>query len=45
MELRDQFVGAFSQSFKASPKAGAADEDVDEMAAGRMRGRAKSRKR
>ena len=45
MELRDQFVGAFSQSFKAGPKAGAGDEDVDEMAAGRMRGRAKSRKR
>ena len=39
MELRDQFIGAFSESFKASKKARAEDEDVDDMAAGRMRGR------
>ena len=45
MELRDQFVGAFSQSFKATPKAGIAEDEVNELTAGRMRGRAKSRKR
>jgi len=39
MELRDQFIGAFSESFKASKKREAEDDDVDNMAAGRMRGR------
>ncbi|HYM49191.1 MAG TPA: DUF4388 domain-containing protein [Candidatus Limnocylindrales bacterium] len=46
MELRDQFVGAFSQSFKSTPKATLADDDADQLSAGRsMRGRAKPRKR
>ena len=40
MELRDQFIGAFSESFKASrQKRNVEDDDVDDMAAGRMRGR------
>jgi hypothetical protein len=40
MELRDQFIGAFSESFKASKKRqDAEDDDMDNMAAGRMRGR------
>jgi len=40
MELRDQFIGAFSESFKASrQKKDAEDDDLDNMAAGRMRGR------
>jgi hypothetical protein len=39
MELRDQFIGAFSESFKSTKKPGAIDEDEDDMAAGRMRGR------
>ena len=40
MELRDQFIGAFSESFKASRQKGSAeDDDMDDMAAGRMRGR------
>jgi hypothetical protein len=40
MELRDQFIGAFSESFKASKKREAEEfDDVDNMAAGRMRGR------
>ena len=40
MELRDQFIGAFSESFKASrQKRNAEDDDIDDMAAGRMRGR------
>ena len=40
MELRDQFIGAFSESFKASrQKRAAEDDDMDDMAAGRMRGR------
>ncbi|MDQ6883380.1 MAG: hypothetical protein M3077_03950 [Candidatus Dormibacteraeota bacterium] len=43
MELRDQFIGAFSESFKAGPKKTINDDDVDQMAAGRMRGRAKKR--
>jgi hypothetical protein len=43
MELRDQFIGAFSQSFKAGPKATINDDDVDQMAAGRMRGRGRKR--
>ena len=45
MELRDQFVGAFSQSFKTNRQASAEDDDVDQMNEGRMRGRARSRKR
>jgi hypothetical protein len=43
MELRDQFIGAFSESFKSGPKKTINDDDVDQMAAGRMRGRAKKR--
>ena len=42
MELRDQFVGAFSESFKASRNKNNnidVDDDTDNMAAGRMRGR------
>ena len=40
MELRDQFIGAFSESFKALKKRQAdEDDDVDDMGAGRMRGR------
>jgi len=40
MELRDQFIGAFSESFKASrQKRDDVDDDGDQMAAGRMRGR------
>jgi hypothetical protein len=40
MELREQFTSAFSQTLKASRKDKAADEDdLDDMAAGRMRGR------
>jgi len=40
MELRDQFIGAFSESFKASKKREAEEfDDMDNMAAGRMRGR------
>jgi hypothetical protein len=40
MELRDQFIGAFSQSLKASKKARQDSfDDTDDMAAGRMRGR------
>jgi hypothetical protein len=40
MELRDQFIGAFSESFKASrQKRNAEEDDMDDMAAGRMRGR------
>jgi hypothetical protein len=40
MELRDQFIGAFSESFKASrQKRNVEEDDVDDMAAGRMRGR------
>ena len=38
MELREQFFGAFSQTFSASKKK-AQDDDEDDMAAGRMRGR------
>jgi len=44
MELRDQFIGAFSESFKASKKTGSdLDDDTDDMAAGRMRGRGRRR--
>jgi hypothetical protein len=40
MELRDQFMSAFSESLKSSKRSQAAeDDDVDDMAAGRMRGR------
>lgn len=40
MELRDQFIGAFSESFKASrQKRNVEEDDIDDMAAGRMRGR------
>jgi len=40
MELRDQFIGAFSESLKASKKRQTDDDDdMDDMAAGRMRGR------
>jgi hypothetical protein len=40
MELRDQFIGAFSESLKASKKKRENDfDDTDDMAAGRMRGR------
>lgn len=38
MELRDQFFGAFSQTF-AGTKKKSVDDDMDDMAAGRMRGR------
>ena len=43
MELREQFVGAFSQSFKSGAKKTINDDDVDQMAAGRMRGRGRKR--
>jgi hypothetical protein len=39
MELRDQFIGAFSQTLKSRKKDGVDDDDMDDMAAGRMRGR------
>jgi hypothetical protein len=40
MELRDQFFGAFSQTFASTKKKGGdIDDDMDDMAAGRMRGR------
>ncbi len=41
MELRDQFIGAFSESLKGSKKRDTSDmdDDTDNMAAGRMRGR------
>jgi hypothetical protein len=40
MELRDQFLGAFSQTLASTKKAkGLEDDDIDDMAAGRMRGR------
>jgi hypothetical protein len=41
MELRDQFFGAFSQTFAAPKKKSDIDDDMDDMAAGRMRGRAR----
>jgi hypothetical protein len=43
MELRDQFIGAFSQTLKAQKKSGTDDDDLDDMAAGRMRGRGRRR--
>ena len=40
MELRDQFMSAFQQSLKSSARSRPAeDDDMDDMAAGRMRGR------
>jgi hypothetical protein len=41
MELRDQFIGAFSESLKGSKRRDTSDvdDDTDNMAAGRMRGR------
>jgi hypothetical protein len=40
MELRDQFFSAFSQSLKSSKGTRPSeDDDMDDMAAGRMRGR------
>ncbi|HEV2014290.1 MAG TPA: hypothetical protein VGR77_10475 [Candidatus Dormibacteraeota bacterium] len=42
MELRDQFIGAFSESLKGSKRrtrVDDVDDDSDNMAAGRMRGR------
>ena len=41
MELRDQFFGAFSQTLASTKKSKPADDDVDDMSAGRMRGRAR----
>src|SRR5712692_3219883 len=47
LELRDQFFGAFSQSFKAAKPSGRpGDEfDGDQIASGRSRGRSRGRKR
>jgi hypothetical protein len=41
MELRDQFFSAFSQSLKSAsrPRASSEDDEMDDLAAGRMRGR------
>ncbi|HEY9286491.1 MAG TPA: hypothetical protein VIT43_00550, partial [Candidatus Dormibacteraeota bacterium] len=39
MELRDQFFGAFSQTLASTKKSKPIDDDMDDMAAGRMRGR------
>jgi hypothetical protein len=39
MELRDQFFGAFSQTLASTKKPKSIDDDMDDMAAGRMRGR------
>ena len=39
MELRDQFIGAFAQTLKANSKPRSADDEMDDMTAGRMRGR------
>jgi hypothetical protein len=40
MELRDQFIGAFSESLKSTKKTRQDNfDDADDMAAGRMRGR------
>ena len=41
MELRDQFFGAFSQTLASTKRSKRADDDMDDMAAGRMRGRAR----
>ncbi len=46
LELRDQFLGAFSQAFKTRARtAGTEEDDIDQVTAGRMRGRARPRKR
>jgi len=45
LELRDQFLGAFSQAFKTTKVAGREEDDIDQVTAGRMRGRARPRKR
>jgi len=40
MELRDQFIGAFSQTAQSlKSKQRAPEDEVDDMTAGRMRGR------
>ena len=39
MELRDQFVGAFSQTLKSTAKPKSIDDEEDDLTAGRMRGR------
>jgi len=40
MELRDQFLSAFSQTLKSTAKEKSSDEDeIDDIGAGRMRGR------
>ena len=39
MELRDQFFGAFSQTFASTKKNSNSEDGMDDMAAGRMRGR------
>ena len=45
MELRDQFLSAFSQSFAKPSRPTLDDELDDDVASGRMRGRARPRKR
>jgi hypothetical protein len=45
MELRDQFLSAFSQSFAKPSRPSLDDELDDDVASGRMRGRARPRKR
>ena len=39
MELRDQFFSAFAQTLKSTSKPRAPEDEVDDMTAGRMRGR------
>lgn len=39
MELRDQFFSAFSQTLKSAQKPRGPEDEVDDMTAGRMRGR------
>ncbi len=47
LELRDQFFGAFSQSFKSAKPSSRPGEDFDgdQIASGRSRGRSRGRKR
>jgi hypothetical protein len=47
LELRDQFFGAFSQSFKAAKPSGRPSNEFegDQIASGRSRGRSRGRKR
>lgn len=45
LELRDQFLGAFSQAFKPRGAGRDDDDDINQVTAGRMRGRARPRKR